>query len=62
MNKRRLIAGALSASLLVSAMPGLALAQDEEPFAAEGVEWVLDTHVGRGHARGRRGHAVPQRR
>ncbi len=43
MNKRRLMAGALGASLLASAVPGLALAQDEEPFAAEGVQWVLDT-------------------
>ena len=47
MNKRRLVAGALSASLLVSALPGLALAQDEEgPYAAEGVQWMLDTISG----------------
>lgn len=41
MNRRHLMAGALSASLLVSASPGLALAQDEGPYAAEGVEWTL---------------------
>ena len=46
MNKRQLVAGALSASLLVSALPGLALAQDEVALTPEGVEWTLSTLAG----------------
>jgi heat shock protein HslJ len=46
MSKRQLVAGVLSASLLVSALPGLAFAQDEGPFAAEGVEWTLSSMGG----------------
>jgi len=42
MNKRQLVAGVLGASLLATALPGLAFAQDEEmPYLAEGVEWTL---------------------
>jgi heat shock protein HslJ len=44
MNKRQLVAGVLGASLLATALPGLAFAQDEEmPHAAEGVEWTLES-------------------
>lgn len=43
MNRRQLVAGALSASLLVTALPGLALAQTEEPFTAEDTEWTLSS-------------------
>jgi heat shock protein HslJ len=47
MNKRRLFAGALSASLLVSALPGLAFAQDEDTsYLAEGVPWALSEMSG----------------
>ncbi len=46
MNKRQLVAGVLSASLLAAALPGLALAQDEEEnLAAEGVEWALASYA-----------------
>jgi len=45
MNKRQLAAGVLSASLLVAALPGLASAQDEEPYAAENVEWLLSSYA-----------------
>ena len=46
MKNRRLIASALSASLLVSALPGLTLAQDEGPYPVEGVQWALNTMSG----------------
>jgi heat shock protein HslJ len=46
MNKRHLIAGALSASLLVSALPGLAFAQVEGQTAAEAVQWQLGRLAG----------------
>lgn len=47
MNKRQLIAGALGTALLVSALPGLAFAQDEEmTYAAEDVQWALGTLAG----------------
>jgi heat shock protein HslJ len=45
MNKRQLVAGALSASLLVAALPGLASAQDENPLAAENLEWLLGSYA-----------------
>jgi len=42
MNTRQMVAGVLGASLLATALPGLAFAQDEEmPYAAEGIEWGL---------------------
>lgn len=47
--KRRLLAGALTAALLTTALPGLALAQDpaedDATYAAEGVEWVLSGYM-----------------
>jgi len=47
MKTRQLLAGALSASLLLSALPGLALAQDEDTqVTPEGVEWTLATLAG----------------
>ena len=48
MNKRRLIAGALSAALLTTMLPGLALGQDEpaDSLSPEGVEWTLSTLAG----------------
>ena len=47
MNTRKVIAGALSASLLVGALPGLALAQDDtSEITPEGVEWMLSTLAG----------------
>lgn len=49
MNERQLTAGALSAALLVSLLPGLALAQDDElsdGLSPEGVEWTLVTLAG----------------
>ena len=53
MNKPQLLAGALSAALLVSALPGLALGQDEETsYAAEDVQWVLNTLAGADVAEG----------
>jgi heat shock protein HslJ/prefoldin subunit 5 len=46
MDKRHMVAGILSASLLAAALPGLALAQDEAtgPFPIEGVTWALDSY------------------
>jgi heat shock protein HslJ len=47
MNKRQMIAGALTASLMVSALPGLAFAQDSESeVTPEAVEWTLSTLAG----------------
>ena len=50
MNKRQLFAGVLSASLLVSALPGLALAQDEttsdDSAMPEDTEWALASLAG----------------
>ncbi len=47
MNTRKLIAGALGASLLIGAMPGMALAQDDGTEATpEGIDWVLSTLAG----------------
>lgn len=47
MNKRSLLAGALSASLLAGALPGLALAQEEAVlYPVEGVQWQLQTLAG----------------
>jgi heat shock protein HslJ len=45
MNKRHVLVGALSATLLAAALPGLALAQTEEPYAAEDTEWTLSSYV-----------------
>lgn len=44
MNKRHVLAVAMSASLLAAALPGAALAQAEEPFAAEDTQWVLSSY------------------
>jgi heat shock protein HslJ len=47
MNDRKVLAGALSASLLLGALPGLALAQSSDPeITPEGVEWTLNTLAG----------------
>lgn len=49
MDSRKLLAGALSASLLVGALPGLALAQAAEEtseITPEGIEWTLATLAG----------------
>ena len=47
MNARKLLVGALSASLLVGALPGLALAQeDTSEITPEGIEWTLSTLAG----------------
>lgn len=47
MNTRRLTAGALSAALLLGALPGMALAQDADAqITPEGVEWTLATLAG----------------
>jgi heat shock protein HslJ len=47
MHKRQLFAGALTAGLLVSALPGLVFAQDDDAAASpEGVEWTLTTLAG----------------
>ena len=47
MNSRKLLVGALSASLLVSALPGLVLAQeDTSEVTPEGIEWTLSTLAG----------------
>jgi heat shock protein HslJ len=44
MNPRKLVAGALGASLLISALPAMSLAQDETfGSTPEGVEWTLMT-------------------
>lgn len=44
MNKRQMIAGALTASLMVSALPGLVFAQDSDAeVTPESVEWTLST-------------------
>ncbi len=46
MNKRRLVVGVLSMSLLAAALPGLASAQDEAvPYPAEGVQWQLSSYA-----------------
>jgi heat shock protein HslJ/uncharacterized coiled-coil protein SlyX len=45
MAKHHIIAGVLGATLLVSALPGLALGQDEDTFAAEGLTWRLDSYL-----------------
>ena len=46
MHTRRSVAVILAAALLLGALPGLALAQDEAagPFPAEGVEWRLQMY------------------
>ena len=47
MKTRNVVAGALSASLLLGALPGMALAQDAEvELTPEGVEWTLTTLAG----------------
>jgi heat shock protein HslJ len=47
MNARKLIAGALGAALLLGALPGMALAQDDTTeVTPEGVDWVLSTLAG----------------
>lgn len=47
MNKRHLFAGALSASLVLSALPGSALAQEDDTVVTpEGLEWTLTTLAG----------------
>ncbi|MEX1296831.1 MAG: META domain-containing protein [Candidatus Limnocylindrales bacterium] len=47
MKTRKLIAGTLGAALLVSALPGVVLAQDEtQALSPEGVEWTLTTLAG----------------
>ncbi len=48
MNRRQLIAGALSASLVLGALPGIVAAQEEEavPYPAEGMPWQLATLAG----------------
>ena len=50
MNKRRLAIAILSASLLASVLPGLAVAQEDEAvlYPAEGVEWQLDQYAADG--------------
>ncbi len=51
MNKRRSVATILSAALIVSALPGLASAQDETETVtqpAEGVEWQLGSYLSEG--------------
>lgn len=45
MNKRLVVAGVLSASLLTAALPGLASAQTEEALAAENIEWMLGSYL-----------------
>ena len=47
MNTRKSLAGALAASMLLGALPGVALAQDAEAeITPEGVEWTLTTLAG----------------
>ena len=47
MNTRKSRAGALAASMLLGALPGVALAQDAEAeITPEGVEWTLTTLAG----------------
>ena len=47
MKIHKLLAGALGTSLLLGALPGAALAQDEAPaLTPEGVEWTLTTLAG----------------
>ena len=50
MKKRRFAIAILSASLLASALPGLAVAQEDEavPYPAEGVEWQLGQYAADG--------------
>jgi heat shock protein HslJ len=45
MRKRRLLTAALSVSLLAAAVPGLAFAQDEGPYAAENLQWMLGSYA-----------------
>jgi len=48
-DKRRMVAGMLTAALFTTALPGLAFAQDEAEadavFAAEGLEWLLQGYA-----------------
>mgnify|MGYP003703148609 CR=1 FL=1 len=47
MDTRKTLAAALAASMLLGALPGVALAQDaEDETTPEGVEWMLDTLAG----------------
>ncbi len=47
MNTRKSLIGALAASMLLGALPGVALAQDAEAeITPEGVEWALTTLAG----------------
>jgi len=54
-DKRRMVAGVLTAALFSTALPALALGQDEAgtdiPYAAEGFEWVLEGYVDDGSFR-----------
>ncbi len=50
---KKLLAGALGTSLVLGALPGMALAQDEAPaLTPEGVEWTLTTLAGEPVAEG----------
>ena len=46
MDTRKLIAGTLGMSLLIAAVPGATLAQDEAVLSPEGVEWSLTSLAG----------------
>ena len=46
MNTRKLIAGALGMSLLIAAVPGATMAQDDATLSPEGVEWSLTSLAG----------------
>ena len=45
MARRQIISGILGASFLAAGLPGLSLAQDDEPFAAEGLGWLLASYT-----------------
>jgi heat shock protein HslJ/chaperonin cofactor prefoldin len=48
MNRSKVLAGTLGAALLVSALPGLAVAQEDDSHAAEGIDWTLSSYVDAG--------------
>jgi heat shock protein HslJ len=48
MNRSKVLAGTLGAALLVSALPGIAVAQEDDSYAAEGIDWTLSSYADAG--------------
>ena len=46
MNRSKILAGTLGAALLISALPGITVAQEDDSYAAEGAAWSLSSIAG----------------